>query len=82
MKVSITASDIAQGQKCSARFCPLAIAMSRAMERDIWIGWSYAYSHPDTLPKFIMALPEAAQEFVVRMDKGETMEPIEFEITT
>lgn len=80
MKVSVLASDIAQGQKCSARFCPIAIALSRSMERDIWVGWSFCYSAPGMLPKIVLPLPQAAQDFVVRLDKGETLEPFEFEI--
>lgn len=80
MKVSITSSDIAQGQKSSARFCPVAIAMSRAFERDIWVGWAFCYSHPVAVPKMVYALPKEAQDFVVKFDQGESVEPLEFEV--
>jgi len=81
MKVSITSFDIAQGKKSSARFCPVASALSRAFERDIWVGWAFCYSHPDSLPKMILPLPQEAQDFVINFDQGKNVEPFDFEIS-
>lgn len=80
MKISITQSDIDQGKRHEARFCPIAMAASRAFHRDIWIGWIRGYSHPHVSPEVVFSLPADARVFVQEFDDGKEVQPFEFEV--
>jgi hypothetical protein len=80
MKISITQSDIDMGERHHSRFCPVSLAASRAFRRDIRVSWTRAWGNPHIEPAICFALPEKVKDFVLSFDRGDQVEPFEFDI--
>jgi hypothetical protein len=84
--VEVTAEDIARGARGSPSGCPVALAVCRA------IGTAPVHGEIDVDPEGIhlrgrrdfykasRPLPDEAQEFIGRFDRGLTVEPFAFSV--
>jgi hypothetical protein len=74
MRIDVTAADIAAGERCRIRGCPVALAVRRADGR----RWE-VYGDGLVFGLTAAELPEAAREFVARFDGGELVAPFGFD---
>lgn len=76
MKVSVTAEDISIGVRYRSCLCPVALAMTRASGKQV-IVWLHQWSYEGVYPSF-SDLPREVVGWIMRFDKGEKVEPMEF----
>tara|TARA_R100000656_G_scaffold104176_1_gene75950 strand:- start:16881 stop:17159 length:279 start_codon:yes stop_codon:yes gene_type:complete len=81
--VKVTAEDIAEGQPLTCRYCPIALAVRRALGADLRtpIQVTPAFiSHYVGSVEHIYELPPEARDFIIYFDRGYPGEPFEFEL--
>lgn len=76
MLIQVTADDIREGEVYDCDLCPVARAMSRALDRPVAV---FADEYRIGDERFHL-LPPAAELFVQLYDGGEAVGPFEFEI--
>jgi hypothetical protein len=72
MTIVVTQHDIDNGIRPSTCFCPIALAVKRAINDTCTVGRSYI------LYKGIRALPLEAVEFIALFDSGQVVKPFSF----
>jgi len=79
MKIRVTSEDIAKGQRCNARFCPVALALQRTTNNPniVAIG-NWGYDTRKLSSQF--DLPMKVMRFIDAFDSGNPVEPFEFEM--
>ena len=80
MKIEVTVDDIMNGQRGSRDKCPIARAAVRAGLAPVEVSQHFLYfaEGPGQLRHFV--LPDAAETFVERYDKGLIVQPFSFEL--
>lgn len=87
--VSVTKADIDKGTGCSATYCPVALAIKRKCEPNVYVAvgnrsssiGALTYSHPEELSKFISAFDRYAMRMrVLSKDICERPKPVKFEL--
>jgi hypothetical protein len=79
MLIRVTEEHIKAGKPDNCRFCPIAIAITEALEHKYIVV---------VKPKLcytcgrVFALPEIARNFIRSFDLGKHVEPFEFELPT
>lgn len=79
MKIKVTKDDIRNGMVGSALYCPVALAIRRAMPEATDVGVGF------TIAGFVIGdeeinadLPDEAVQFIRSFDEGDPVEPFEF----
>lgn len=67
MKIEVTQADIDQGETCSTSDCPVALAIIRAVGKELYI--SVKNERVYISPKFY-PLPQEVQDFIGSFDGG------------
>ena len=75
IKVKVMQEDIDRGLRCSTAYCPIAYAIRRETGSSASVGRVVFINALD-----IAKLPVAAAMFVVAFDRGDFVEPFEFEL--
>ena len=75
IRVSVTKRDIAVGKRGSSYECPIALACRRLGKR--WIITIDAARNAKSF-KWIANMPDKAQRFIERFDKGRPVRPFTF----
>lgn len=76
MKIEVTAEDIRRGKKISIRTCPIALAAKRIFpDKSV-----HACLGRIDIGKKRFLIPKFVADWMTRFDKGEKVEPIEFEL--
>ena len=79
MKIKVTQDNIDAGKRCTSNFCPVALAFHDA-------GFPLAVVGPQDVcldkgdTATLRLLPAEAQNFVGHFDRGDEVEPFEFEV--
>jgi hypothetical protein len=86
MKIAVNRNDIAQGMPGNGWRCPVALAIARDLGCHTMVGEGWAVT---VAPDFTVAsdfrsldLPPEVQTWIRKFDRGETVEPFEFELVT
>lgn len=84
LRVKVDDYHIRCGQRNSARHCPLALAITPMLPAGQYVNighgwWQVVESETHSILLECMDLPCAATEFVRRFDRGEQVEPFEFD---
>lgn len=75
-KIQVTEDDINQGQPREERYCPVALAMSRALgAEDVLVGYAEAY-----VGDKCYAIPELTGGWIEDYDEWGEGSPFEFEL--
>ena len=80
--VSVTAEDIAQGQPQSYCRCPVALALTRAADSR-WvevIADEARFARRGRYMAETASLPSVVQRFIDAFDRGQPVEPFEFDL--
>lgn len=77
MKISVTAADIAEGQRMQCHRCPVALAVARAFKLKNPDDVAVAYSDIRIRTRSY-SLPSAASKFIDRFDQGLKGRPFDF----
>lgn len=82
MTITITESDIANGQSSACTLCPIALALERATGERWFVGTKGVtlLVHLGDPEGTWSLLPDAARAFVQAFDKGQSVEPFSFEL--
>jgi hypothetical protein len=80
IKVSVTAADIAEGDRVSAFTCPVARALGRTGVWGTTPGVAAGVVWPAGVIRERVHLPLRVQAWITAFDRGEQCEPIEFEL--
>lgn len=80
MLVRMTWKDIKRGKRCHCNFCPVALAVARALNMDVrdvyMVDEVYIlYNGPR-----LCRTPDIVREFAASFDRGLPVEPITFEL--
>lgn len=75
MRITVTAEDIAAGVPCSHDRCPIALALLR-QTGECWLVDNYSVERADGGRAH---LPMKAYYWTLRFDRGQPVEPFEFE---
>lgn len=83
-RVTVTAAHIARGEPGVYGSCPIALALSEAINSPAWRARVSVFC--DTVAVFgddvwPAALPPEALDFIGRFDNGETVAPFSFDLT-
>lgn len=81
--VDVTYLDIMQGIPKNPNFCPIALAVLRALKpaaRYVGVGSDLLEIGENDNPLFIVPLPEEAKEFVEKFDAGQPVKSFSFEV--
>lgn len=91
--ISVSAEDIARGEREECETCPIALAIRRVVPGTnvevhyAWVGFGDRYTWrttPENGDRMLVPqrvpLPWKAREFVDRFDAGEPVEPFEFHL--
>jgi hypothetical protein len=79
--VRVTQEDIDEGTKGDCTFCPIALAVDRALGGECCVAvtifdvYITENAHAEVFP-----LPSEARQFIQRFDKGKPVSPFEFEL--
>jgi hypothetical protein len=76
MRIEVTEWDIRYGLKGNCSFCPVAIAMTSALQRRVHVAVTSGQFH-DTWGAF--RLPAEVSSFIRAFDAGNPVEPFAFE---
>lgn len=76
MKITVTEEHIRRGRRRACSACPLALAISEAVGMRMEVGVLSTWCDPAKL----ITLPEEAQEFIDRFDRGRKVHPFSFEL--
>lgn len=83
VKIRVTQGDINDGETCDALHCPLAEAMSRALDRVVSVGcsvWCFVGDGGELLQP-MYSLPAEANRFAAEFDRREKVAPFEFDLS-
>lgn len=82
MKIKVTEKHIANGLRDDCTNCAVALAMKEALPKfnQIYVGTRGATGHSRGWIAFHKPLPEEVTEFIISFDRGESVEPFEFEL--
>lgn len=75
--VEVTQEDIDQGQRCSCRGCPVALALERATGISWLVDGGCIYVDWRSFQVFAVLSPEV-RAFIHRFDCGKPVQPITF----
>jgi len=79
VKVIVTEQDIVNGIRHDCSSCPIALALKRVFPNsDPDVGYD-SYIHRNGQSTLVLTVPPTAQDFILRFDDGEDVEPFEFE---
>lgn len=81
MTINVTAKDIKIGLRRTCSFCPIALAIRRAISRTsiyVWNGQVRVYKGGELLS--LLSLPLEAQEFILNFDAELPVYPFDFEL--
>lgn len=76
MKIQVTSTDISRGKKAKACQCPIGLAARRVFKERVIVDSDGCH----LMGGGRYSLPKEAQNFISRFDKGEPVEPFEFEL--
>lgn len=78
----MTQEYIDNGKRRQGDSCPIALAISEQVEEAsfVSVGTCSAYYYDRALNNHFIKLPDEAKSFVTKFDKGELVEPFEFEL--
>jgi len=85
--ISVTAEDIANGERNDCTACPIALAMNRTGLRHVSarnvfvVWWDRDLSETGEGNRFCAFTPSEAADFMSAFDAGENVEPFEFTLT-
>jgi hypothetical protein len=82
VKISVTQEDIAKGERCKARNCPIARAIQRVLPgHSVLVSQDLIETHCTATDEInLYDIPEKAQVFVQVYDDFDHVEPFEFEL--
>ncbi len=80
--INVINADIAAGKKDDCRLCPIALAIKRLLNKDIYVLVTPVYAEFYIGDKWvdISYLPPNARNFIDSFDKGDLVQPFGFEI--
>ena len=78
LHVTVTADDIGNGEPGEPCLCPIALAVSRALDSG-FTAWATT-GHVEVDPLTWVDLPVVAQDFIGRYDNALPVEPFEFDL--
>lgn len=79
MRIDVTQEDIDQGERGSCLKCAVALAIHRATQREIEVGYFTAGEH-DCNWNEVISLPPLATQFIADFDLGAPVTPFSFEL--
>ena len=79
MKIKVTKEHIKAGQRKSARYCPVALAVTEAVGHLVYVSNEYIDCHPQHKYKKY-AMPDEVANFIHNFDNNGSPEPFEFEL--
>jgi len=78
MRIHVKQEHINCGTKESKSRCPIALALSKQLSED-WV-YVYRYTVDIGFMKETLNLPQSAQKFIGRFDKGKIVKPFNFNL--
>lgn len=77
LKITVTQEDIEEGQARSCHRCPVALAMSRTIGRELVVYPHYA----GTLGMDVVCFfPSEVEQFIADFDEGKPVKPFSFTV--
>lgn len=81
LRVNVIPKDIKLGIRCSFCNCPLAKAISRALNRPFHVGHETGFVYLGNAPGIEVSIPENAIEFRRAFDNKEQTYPFQFDLS-
>lgn len=80
MTINVTQEDINKGVRNSCTKCPVALAVHRALNKMVRVGFSGVRVEFSIGVLQFLRIPQECQDFMARFDFGMPVQPFEFEI--
>lgn len=75
----VTKKNIRKGNRQGATSCPIALALNDAGFNAVMVRHKFVWCYGNGIFNEVN-LPEEAQEFILKFDRGEKVQPFEFEL--